>query len=333
MGAIKGIGIATVIVVVLIICVTDERLKEKINKILSKKFLKGRLAIKTLIVIGILLICAIYAGFCIKTIIRNIDFYTSDVSEQQEILDRTLDLAEKQIARYKEIMKMETSLENCKSPYIPDGFKHTEGEWNTGFIIEDDIGNQFVWIPCTNQENKENIPILEKKIFSSTGKSYIYCYEQEDYEEFLISSLKNGGFYISRYEIGNENEVPVSKADTKVWNNISWIDAKEKSENMYTNINSRLINGYAFDTAISFIYSNIDKYNVDKSTGTSGLKAYKNIFDIYDDISEWTSEEKYDLPLMRVSDSLNGESYFEERLSNDKTFSGQKLGFRTIIYK
>ncbi len=54
-------------------------------------------------------------------------------------------------------------IEKYKNPIIPEGFKKvetnsasweldTEGNpkgWNNGLVIEDEKGNQFVWIPCT----------------------------------------------------------------------------------------------------------------------------------------------------------------------------------------
>ena len=52
-----------------------------------------------------------------------------------------------------------------QKPYVPEGFSYVEGEWNTGFVIQDENGNQYVWVPCTNKGNTE-IPKLERKNFS-----------------------------------------------------------------------------------------------------------------------------------------------------------------------
>ena len=37
--------------------------------------------------------------------------------------------------------------------------------------------------------------------------------------------MKYGGFYIGRFEVGNENGQAVIKKDRKAWNNISYIEA------------------------------------------------------------------------------------------------------------
>lgn len=55
------------------------------------------------------------------------------------------------------------TIEKYKNPIIPNGFKkvetdsasweiNTDGnpkDWNNGLVIEDEKGNQFVWVPCT----------------------------------------------------------------------------------------------------------------------------------------------------------------------------------------
>ena len=63
-------------------------------------------------------------------------------------------------------------------PYIPKGFKYTEGTWNTGYTIigeTSSIGNEFVWVPCvlTEQErqqaqNSGDIVQIFKKTMLST---------------------------------------------------------------------------------------------------------------------------------------------------------------------
>ena len=124
---------------------------------------------------------------------------------------------------------------------VPNGFKKVETEtaswelengipkgWNNGLVIEDEIGNQFVWIPVPDR------------------------YEEQDY--------KYGGFYVARFEAGvSENMqqtinnissvtndvigVPVSKKNVRPWNNISYEKAYENAKSMYNseNIKSSLL--------------------------------------------------------------------------------------------
>ena len=71
--------------------------------------------------------------------------------------------------KLEEANKNETLQEkyNYKNPIIPEGFHTVETEtaswekqedgaikgWNNGLVIEDDKGNQFVWVPCTVEDN------------------------------------------------------------------------------------------------------------------------------------------------------------------------------------
>ena len=135
---------------------------------------------------------------------------------------------------------------NCTydNPIIPNGFKKVETEeaswevdennkpkgWNDGLVIEDENGNQFVWVPYNNKE-MEN--------------SYINA----DYE-YYYQIVRHQGFYISRYEAGLPKELsklknniseetnnikakPVSKKDSIPWNYIDIKNAKYNAENMY----------------------------------------------------------------------------------------------------
>lgn len=40
------------------------------------------------------------------------------------------------------------------NPYIPEGFTHTVGTWNSGYTIKDTLGNEFVWVPCVTDQSK-----------------------------------------------------------------------------------------------------------------------------------------------------------------------------------
>lgn len=144
------------------------------------------------------------------------------------------------------------------NPIVPNGFKKVETNsaswelkdgipkgWNNGLVIEDELGNQFVWVPV-NIENT-NFEDIELK------NNYVYNKDTMDYtnkEDLQI--LKFGGFYIARYEAGIPNEIsdntkeytkktnniegiPVSKKDQIVWNYIDWNMAKKNSTKMFQN--------------------------------------------------------------------------------------------------
>ena len=74
------------------------------------------------------------------------------------------------------------------NPYIPNGFTYKEGTWDTGYVIVDNNGNEYVWVPCSNKVNG-NIPKLEKVIFSNeTFISKDICIN-EGCEKFLTNAL------------------------------------------------------------------------------------------------------------------------------------------------
>lgn len=153
------------------------------------------------------------------------------------------------------LKKINEDLENIEkvsrynNPIIPNGFHKVETDsatwildeeekprgWNNGLVIEDDIGNQFVWVPY--------------------DESYQKGYDKlKDYldDEFQVKKQikKFGGFYIARFEAGvpidrqntlqnisvdtSDNEgVPVSKKGVVPWNYISREKANKNANLMY----------------------------------------------------------------------------------------------------
>ena len=179
---------------------------------------------------------------------------------------------------------------------VPKGFEHTEGTKETGFVIRDNSGtdtngNEFVWVPCTEDGANGTIQ-YDRYAFSREGWKYTQTKTGEEinvpyYGEYVftetmpsieINSIKKyGGFYIGRYEVGivgYDTEVKTSNTnketewtgysngkavvqkDRQVWNYITRDMAKKVAEGMYTNndvVVSRLCSSYAWDTALQFI--------------------------------------------------------------------------------
>ena len=96
------------------------------------------------------------------------------------------------------IIEPKTSYNN---PIVPNGFHKVETDtaswelneqcnpkcWDNGLVIEDNIGNQFVWIPVKKIKQNEvnNVSKLPQGI-----------------ESEHVQSKKHGGFYVARYEAG-----------------------------------------------------------------------------------------------------------------------------------
>ena len=164
------------------------------------------------------------------------------------------------IVKHKETADTQESdtsiVSHYNSPVIPEGFHSIDTEtakwnkledgtiegWNSGLVIEDSIGNQFVWIPV-------NLDFPEDAVYRTVNQYKKDELDINDIEDMQI--IRYGGFYISRYEAGvpdslqgitdNISEktndiqgIPVSKKGIIPWNYISLKNAKKNAESMYS---------------------------------------------------------------------------------------------------
>ena len=121
-----------------------------------------------------------------------------------------------------------------KTAIIPKGFKiieDVEGKKSidAGLVIQDSAGNEFVWVPVTvegttDAEKEANFEKIRKDGYENgslqtyvTDKTVTEPFasgysdgkgteEKKDYQEMRTSVIKNGGFYIGRYEAGVEGD-------------------------------------------------------------------------------------------------------------------------------
>ena len=142
-----------------------------------------------------------------------------------------------------------------------------------GIVIEDEIGNQFVWIPVGEYNVTEEIERitesveqdgkltneLSRRTFENTGSTLVsgdsvigsdYYGEgnensvtKDQIGTFKISSTTNKGFYIGRYEAGTEVErtsetdsliTPLVQANKYPYVYLTRDEAKQQSETMYS---------------------------------------------------------------------------------------------------
>ena len=84
---------------------------------------------------------------------------------------------------------------SADNPYIPEGFRQVKGtKVDTGFVIEDNYNNQYVWVPVEDGSPERNAP----------SDKYI---EDDDTASALNNSIaKYFGFYIAKYEASKDNE-------------------------------------------------------------------------------------------------------------------------------
>ena len=193
--------------------------------------------------------------------------------------------------RFEDTTTITDDLEN--EVKIPGGF-HLDKDSGTkveeGIVIEDDSGNQFVWIPVGEYKVSTSINStgkltneLSRRTFTNSGSTLVngddiidtYYYGEgntkytsvakEQIDTFKTSATTNKGFYIGRYEAGTETErtaktdpltMPLVQANKYPYVYVTRDQAKEQAEAMYSGnkyVTSELTSSYAWDTALNFI--------------------------------------------------------------------------------
>ena len=248
-------------------------------------------------------------------------------------------------------MKFEKNTElhdkNGAKIIVPAGFKVVNTDDLTvekGIVVEDSKGNQYVWIPCTTEDSKSQLQFkrtewdVEDDGGTKASKDELTLTCPENYSDNgltyavvneIVAQVKaekdsvrrNGGYYIGRYEVGDENGTAVIKADQTLMANIIWSTAYSKAKGIGggPGATTYLCSSYAWDTAINFIQNNgfpnyakarEDSYNenwVDKNVKDSKGNIIKaankaerlptgkttpkcNIYDMGGNVAEFTTE-------------------------------------------
>lgn len=112
--------------------------------------------------------------------------------------------------------------------------------------------NQFVWIPVTDYNTKD---------YDGTGKTYtdnVDSNSEEELKNIDKCIKKYGGYFISRYEIGEKDGNPVSMQGYEPKTNISPTNAISKSRAMYSKdssweVTSTPVYGKQWDNAMAWI--------------------------------------------------------------------------------
>ena len=243
--------------------------------------------------------------------------------------------------------------ENGNKIVVPAGFKIVSDDTTNnaqtveqGIVVEDEKENQYVWIPCTTEESETKLQYkrteweveddnetkaskdeltLENSICSDydianglTTERKNEIVEQVKKEKLSIS--KYGGYYIGRYEVGNEDNTAVIKAEQEPYTDIVWYQAYELAKGIGggKGATTYLCSSYAWDTAINFIQNTgTEKYattrdgfnenwfdkevkdssgkiikiaNLETKLKTGQTTAKSNIFDMGGNIFELTTE-------------------------------------------
>ena len=240
---------------------------------------------------------------------------------------------------------------------IPKGFIYKEGTKDTGLVIQDEKGNEFVWVPATESTYVKDTSLRGIK---PTGDDTLPMGITDETADIV----KYGGFYIGRYEAGipegdtspsNKKGIPVSKKDAIVWTNINYTNAKASAENMISNeyVQTGLLTGKAWDTICHWIKSDDElkdsrtygNYNdslapANENSGTKRTAGFnenwktKNIYDLAGNVYEWTSEAFFSNFISRGGGYGDGGFGYpvSYRDYDSDSHASDDVGFRSRLY-
>jgi hypothetical protein len=245
------------------------------------------------------------------------------------------------------------------NPIIPKGFKAIEDgavwptDWNNGLVIEDENGNQFVWVPVDGT----NVTYVK---WCTTGTSHASTTNDSILSGAVDESTQvttYGGFYIARYEAGNQSGTLVSKKDAIVWTDINYTNSKTQAQAMYNmaEVKSGLVTGTQWDTVMRWISNNsgpsvtdsrawgnhsdsIDPANVGngskRTAGYSPNWKAKNIYDLARNTWEWTNEIYSSYRVNRGGYyNFSGSDYpAAYRNFFGSSFTNSFISFRVVLY-
>ena len=254
---------------------------------------------------------------------------------------------------------------------IPKGFTYKEGTKDTGLVIQDEKGNEFVWVPATESTYRKDTSFQRA---TPTDDDTL----PNGITDEIADVVKYGGFYIGRYEAGvpenqttidgtswstsNVKGVPVSKKDATVWTNITYTNAKASAESMISNeyVQTGLITGKSWDTTCHWIEGSLKSINElaslkdsryygnyenslapakenSRTKRTAGFNEnwkVKNIYDLAGNVWEWTSEACSSYFIRRGGNFRNDGSGYPVSYRSDDGASdtNDALGFRPRLY-
>ncbi len=223
---------------------------------------------------------------------------------------------------------------------IPAGFAPTqiEGENSikNGLVITDSKGNEFVWIPVTEETKYERNTSYEHKECSQNARNDTNYLPDginasgAEIEKEIVT--KAGGFYVGRYEAGVEGSklngtwegepTLVCKKGATVYNYITYTDAMRKAKDFINreDVKSTMISGVQWDVLMNFIDGKKDgmgrEYKVEeydlsrhlsepKASGQNEADKVCNVYDLEGNFVDLVAEKTYEPSKGESEDNLH----------------------------
>ena len=195
-------------------------------------------------------------------------------------------------------------------------------DWNS----TDERINQFAAEGGVSEEEFLNMIGATSK--ADVGRMWAGFTLGTENENYTTSVNTNGGFYVGRYEAGNDSGTLVSKANVAVYNNVTRDQAKTLADGKYSGV-SHLLTDSAWDRTLGFLINTNNKtlsqvagdskdwgnYSDSSISGTGSLAntaafgtdtRANNIYDLAGNVWEWTSttSPNSEIPCVRRRRSL-----------------------------
>ena len=255
-------------------------------------------------------------------------------------------------------------------PYVPSNFHYVEGTVSDGYVIADENGNEFVWIPVDGVNVKYERHYTSDSTYTDVSDSEYPEGITAEAESEIVESA--GGFYVGRYEAGvpegqstidgedevsNTSGIPVSKKGAVVW---TWIDYTNANNNAKAYMNnsevaSGLLTGKSWDTVCEWLENsginindsrtygnyndsqspaNVSGYRRKQVTGYSEYWKVKNIYDLAGNTYEWTNEGRSSNRILRGGNCtfIGSHHPVSYRFNGVVSDASSGRGFRVQLY-
>ena len=249
-----------------------------------------------------------------------------------------------------------------QNPPILEGFHHLLGTKAEGFVIQDEFGSEFTYVPVseliangTLDDGRNFNQKFGRRAFRGETFSREAFYEERN-PALERSSEKHGGFYLSRFPISYEKGRLVSKKGNMPIVDVNFYDA-ERLADMFTtkNVKAILPSGVAYDSVYQWLIQSgqvsrrqlaedstlIGNYwNSPNSarkvlpTGSNEDWCVCNIYDLAGNTDEWSTEN------YRSRRVLRGGVYYDDgydwplanRYDYCPDYSCSDTSFRVLLY-